>query len=39
MDTGKFSSACYEGPVKILNMDYLMDNHPEGKSKVSDAIY
>jgi NADH-quinone oxidoreductase subunit I len=39
MDTGKFSEACYEGPVKILDIDHLLQNHPEGKSKVSEAIY
>ncbi len=39
MDTEKFSEACYEGPVKILDIGYLLKNHPEGKSPVSDAIY
>ena len=39
MDTGKFSEACYEGPVKILGIDYLLQNHPQGKSKISEAIY
>ena len=39
MDTGKFSPACYEGPVKILDIDYLLANHPADKSKVSEAIY
>jgi len=39
MDTGKFPSACFEGPVKIYNIDYLMNNHPAGKSPLSDAIY
>ena len=39
MDTGKFSPAYYEGPVKILNIDYLLQNHPADKSKISDAIY
>ncbi len=39
MDTGKFSSACFEGPKKILDIDYLMNNHPEGKSPLSEAIY
>jgi len=39
MDTGKFSRACYEGPKKILDIDYLMNNHPEGKTPLSEAIY
>jgi hypothetical protein len=39
MDTGKFSSACFEGPVKILDIGYLLNNHPEEKSKISEAIY
>jgi NADH-quinone oxidoreductase subunit I len=39
MDTGKFSSASYEGPKHILNIDYLMNNHPAGVSKASEAIY
>jgi NADH-quinone oxidoreductase subunit I len=39
MDTGKITSAYYEGPVKILGIDYLLNNHPEGVSPVSEAIY
>jgi NADH-quinone oxidoreductase subunit I len=39
MDTGKITAAYYEGPVKILDLDYLLANHPEGKSPISDAIY
>jgi NADH-quinone oxidoreductase subunit I len=39
MDTGKITAAYYEGPVKILDIDYLMKNHPEGKSPISEAIY
>jgi NADH-quinone oxidoreductase subunit I len=39
MDTGKITAAYYEGPVKILDIDYLLHNHPEGKSPISDAIY
>lgn len=39
MDTGKIPRAWYEGPVKILDIDYLMNNHPEGKSPISEAIY
>lgn len=39
MDTGKFTEAGYEGPKRILGIDYLMNNHPEGTSKVSEAIY
>ncbi|MDH3197547.1 MAG: 4Fe-4S binding protein [Candidatus Krumholzibacteria bacterium] len=39
MDTGKFTSACFEGPKKILDVDYLMNNHAEGKSPFSEAIY
>ena len=39
MDTGKFTEASYEGPKQILNIDYLMNNHPENVSKISEAIY
>ena len=39
MDTGKITSAYFEGPIKILDIDHLLQNHPEGKSPVSDAIY
>ena len=39
MDTGKITAAYYEGPVKILDIDYLLKNHPEGKSPISEAIY
>jgi NADH-quinone oxidoreductase subunit I len=39
MDTGIITAAYYEGPVKILDIDYLMKNHPEGKSPISEAIY
>ena len=39
MDTGKFSSAGFDGPVWILDIDYLMNNHPEGVSKISEAFY
>jgi hypothetical protein len=39
MDTRKFSSASFDGPIRILNIDYLMSNHPDGVSKVSEAIY
>lgn len=39
MDTGKFSNACFDGPKKILDIDYLMNNHPEGKTPLSEAIY
>jgi len=39
MDTGKFSEACFEGPKKILDIDYLMNNQPDGKTPISDAIY
>ncbi len=39
MDTGKITAAYYEGPVKILDLDYLLKNHPAGKSPISDAIY
>jgi hypothetical protein len=39
MDTGKITAAYYEGPIKILDLDYLMKNHPEGKSPISEAIY
>jgi NADH-quinone oxidoreductase subunit I len=39
MDTGKITDAYFEGPVKILDLDYLLHNHPEGKSPLSEAIY
>ena len=39
MDTGKFTLASYEGPKQVLNIDYLMNNHPSGVSKISEAIY
>ena len=39
MDTGKFPEAGYEGPIQIFDIDYMMNNHPEGVSKVSEAIY
>jgi NADH-quinone oxidoreductase subunit I len=39
MDTGKITEAYFEGPVKILDLDYLLKNHPADKSPVSDAIY
>jgi NADH-quinone oxidoreductase subunit I len=39
MDTGKITDAYFEGPVKILDIDHLLHNHPDGKSPVSDAIY
>ncbi len=39
MDTGKFPEACYEGPIHMLDIDYLMNNHPEDVSKISEAIY
>ena len=39
MDTGKITAAYYEGPVKILDLDYLLHNHAEGKSPFSEAIY
>lgn len=39
MDTGKFPEADYAGPIRILDIDYLMNNHPDGVSKVSEAIY
>jgi len=39
MDTGKFPEAGYEGPRSVQDIDYLMNNHPVGKSKISEAIY
>ena len=39
MDTGKFSEADYVGPKRILSIDYMMNNHPDGASKISEAIY
>lgn len=39
MDTGKFPEACYDGPRYVQDIDYLMNNHPSGVSKVSEAIY
>lgn len=39
MDTGKITSAYFEGPIKILDIDYLLKNHPKDKSPISEAIY
>ena len=39
MDTGKITASYFEGPIKILDIDYLMENQPAGKSKISEAIY
>lgn len=39
MDTGKITEAYFEGPVKILDIDYLMKNHPPDKTPISEAIY
>ena len=39
MDTGKITEAYYEGPVKILDINYLLQNHPSDKSPISEAIY
>jgi len=39
MDTGKITSAYFEGPVKILDLEHLLNNHPGGKSPLSEAIY
>jgi NADH-quinone oxidoreductase subunit I len=39
MDTGKFTRAYFEGPKKIIDVDYLMNNHPDGKTPISEAIY
>jgi len=39
MDTNKFTESGYVGPKQILDIDYLLQNHPGGVSKVSEAIY
>lgn len=39
MDTEKFPEACYSGPAHILDIDYLLNNHPVGKSRISQGIY
>lgn len=39
MDTRKFPESVFSGPAYIQDIDYLMNNHPEGVSKVSEAIY
>ena len=39
MDTKKFPESIYEGPRYVQDIDYLMNNHPAGMSKVSEAIY
>jgi NADH-quinone oxidoreductase subunit I len=39
MDTNKFTESDYEGPKRILALDYLLENHPHDASKVSEAIY
>lgn len=38
MDTGKITAAYFEGPVKMLDIDYLLNNHLD-KSPISEAIY
>ena len=35
----KFTEAGYEGPKRILDINYLMNNHPDGKTPISEAIY
>jgi NADH-quinone oxidoreductase subunit I len=39
MDSQKFTRAVYEGPKYILDINYLLSNHPENKSAVSEGIY
>jgi NADH-quinone oxidoreductase subunit I len=39
MDTRKVPEACYEGPRYVQDLEYLMNNHPKGMSKISEAIY
>jgi len=39
MDTGKYENASLTGPKLIYDLKYLMENHPEDKSKISEAIY
>lgn len=39
MDTGRFPDADYVGPKRILDINYLMNNHPPDLSKISEAIY
>lgn len=39
MDTGKFPEAGFKGPRWVQDIDYLMNNHPKGVSKMSEAIY
>jgi NADH-quinone oxidoreductase subunit I len=39
MDTRKVPEAVFEGPRYVQDLDYLMNNHPEGASKISEAIY
>jgi ferredoxin len=39
MDTRKFPESVLEGPRYIQDINYLMINHTEGVSKISEAIY
>ena len=39
MDTRKFVESDYAGPIRILSKEYLLNNHPEGKSPLSEAVY
>ena len=39
MDTGKYENATLDGPKLIYDLKHLMNNHPEGKSKISEALY
>ena len=38
MDTGKYENASYTGPKLIYDKEYLLQNHPEGQSKYSEAL-
>jgi len=39
MDTGKYENASFEGPKLVYDLKTLLNNHPEGKDKISKAIY
>jgi NADH-quinone oxidoreductase subunit I len=39
MDTEKFVEAVYQGPKYVLDINYLLKNHPEGKPAISEGIY
>ncbi len=39
MNNSKFAASGYQGPAQILDIVYLLNNHPDGVNAVSEAIY